>query len=202
MYICGTKAKTALSQTSCLLSGNPPHSFLEILHWKTDQRQPILQAGGNKERGKWKTHISCRFKKGHTVDTSPPVRGPASVSLSLPPHHLSTTQHTQRQKQNKDKNFPMHIWSQIAGDWRAMELIMWCMILRRMISGTLFEPLYLVQYTWFLCLSVTASRMVFQYMISVIPCVSIDSWCSIKIHACKEVKGQTRGTVKLVTMWD
>lgn len=67
--------------------------------------------------------------------------------------------------------------------------------LREEISGTLFEPLCLVQYTRFLRLTVQL-QCFFPPGMSFFPCARIDSWSPSKSHACEEVMGQTREIVE------
>lgn len=131
------------SKTSCLFSRNPLPSSPETLQRKIYKRPTTLQVEADKERA-WRknTHVP-QIWKGLTVDTSPHVRGPASVRLSLPPHHScpSTTRPTHDEKLCTPmfKSFNTH---SITDSKRAMELIMLCMMLRKEISGTLFKPLY------------------------------------------------------------
>lgn len=91
-------------------------------------RQKLKRAAGSPqdtravwERGIETTHVPPIWK-GHTVDTSPHVRGPASVRLSLAlrwpcVHHAACAQ--MKTQQTKCFKASVHIWSQAAGSrWR------------------------------------------------------------------------------------
>lgn len=114
---------------------------------------------------------------------------------------VSSTQNTHEDKNSIPKcfNTSVHIWSWAAGNWGAVELIMWRMIQRQKVSGALFQPLCLVQYTWFLWLTMTASRVVFPHEMSDIPCACIDPCSSAKSYS--QTDGIVRGACIISVFW-
>ncbi len=136
------------------------------------------------------THV-LHIWKGHTVDTSPHVRGPASVSLSLPPH-CSCPPHSTHME---TKTLYLNVWTPqylfdhgqqesygidyVAHDAKKGDF-------RDFIWASLLSSIYLILVAYH------ASRRVFCHGMSVISCACIDSWSSSKSRACKEVKDQTR----------
>lgn len=135
------------------------------------------------ESGMKSTHV-LRNWKGHTVDTAPHARGPASIASSPAAQHA----HKDRRKKNsKCFNVSVHIWSH--ADRKAMELIMWRTTQGKEISrGTLFESLDLVQFTGFSWLTVHVGW--FSHMAwSVILC-ALHWFLDLIQVACKEAIGQ------------
>lgn len=125
-------------------SGQKSCCPLQRLYSARQKANQTAGIGENKEKAWWKTDMSCKFEKV-TLWTHLHMCVALHLlgSVCLLTHGIHTA-HTWRHNlcTQMFQRFSKH---QIRDSERALELIMWCMMLRKDISRTLFEPLYLVE---------------------------------------------------------